>query len=145
MEGLFLIMEVNKSFSDLRHDFFALFLVQLSHEVAQITVWTVLEDNDEVLFLFEEEELPGLQNVRMLECDVHFSFSFGFGLVLLGDRDDFECVVVLVDGFGEINFSEFSFSEKFEESVVVDLFEHLFVCAEFTKKIRLIVKQLIKY
>ena len=63
MDSLFLIVEVNKSLSELSHNFFALFLVQLSHEVTQITVWTVLEDNDQVLFLFEEEELPGLQDV----------------------------------------------------------------------------------
>jgi hypothetical protein len=97
MKGLFLIMEVNKSFSDLSHDLFAFCLVQLSNEVAQITVWTVLENNNEVLFLFEEEELSGLHNVRMLECDVHLSFIFGIHFVFLGDRDDFECVLIFVD------------------------------------------------
>ena len=80
----------------------------------------------------------------MLKFDVHFSFSFGFGLVFLGDGDDFERVVVFVDGLGEMNLAELSFSEKFEESVVVDLFEHLFVCVDSTKKIRFIVKELIK-
>ena len=97
MRGLLLIMEVKKSFGDLSHDFFGFFLVQLSNEVVQISIWAVFKDDDQVLFFSEEKEFSGLQNVGMLECDVHLSFSFGIGFVFLGDRDDFESVLIFVD------------------------------------------------
>jgi hypothetical protein len=67
MQCLFFVMEVNHSFSDLFHDFSALLMVEFADEFLKTSIWAVLQDNDQELFFFVEEEFTGFDNVGMLE------------------------------------------------------------------------------
>jgi hypothetical protein len=49
-------VEVKDSLSDLFHDFSALIWVEFADKVRKSSIWAVLEDNDQELFFFVEEE-----------------------------------------------------------------------------------------
>ena len=124
MEGLFVLMEVNQSFDNLFYDFLAFVLVNLSDQFGQITIWAVFENDDKVLFFFEEEELSCLDNVWMFKGDVHLSFFFCIIFVFFADGNDFKCVQVFVDGFSEVDLSKSASSKELEKSVVIDFLKH---------------------
>ncbi len=124
MECFFFVMEVNDSFSDLFHDFPALFWVEFADKVRKGSIWTVLEDNDQELFFFVKEELTGFDNVGMLEWDIHLSLIFSTGFFFLCDRDFFKRELLIVDGFDKVDFTEASFPQSFEDSVIIDFLLH---------------------
>jgi hypothetical protein len=126
MQRLFFVMEVNQSLSDFFHEFSALIWFEFANEVGKASIGAVLEHNDQELFLFVKEELSGLEDVWMIERDVHLSFFFGISFVFLGDRDDFERVLVFVNGFNKVNFAETPFPQEFEENVVIHFLKHSF-------------------
>jgi hypothetical protein len=44
----------------------------------------------------------------------------------VGDRNDFEGVLVFVNGFNKVDFTEGSFAQRFEKNVVIDFLKHSF-------------------
>ena len=123
MDDVFAV-KVHQSFGDSFENLFQQGVVALADEVAQTAVRTVLEDDGEVLFFVEEKELSGFEDVGVIQSDVKFGFLFGIVFVVLIDRDEFESVLVLVDGFDMVNFAETAFSEFTKDLVVVDLIWH---------------------
>jgi hypothetical protein len=106
------------------HDFSALIWVEFANEVGKTSVGTVLEDDDQELFLFVKEELSGFQDVGVIERDVHLGFFFSISFVFLGDGNNFEGVLVFVDGFDKVNFAKAPSADKFEDNVVIDFLKH---------------------
>ncbi len=90
-------MQVHKSFCDLFEYFSEGVIRTLANQVAQTSLWTVLQNDREVLFLVEEEELPCFQDVRMVQGDMHFCLFFGVIFVVFGDGDEFEGVLTFVN------------------------------------------------
>jgi hypothetical protein len=113
MQCLFFVMEVHQAFSDLLHDFSALIWVKFANKVGKTSVGTVLEDDDQELFLFVKEELSGFQDVGVIKKDVHLGFFFSTSFVFLGDGNDFEGVLVFIDGFDKVNFTKAPSAKKF--------------------------------
>ena len=111
-------------------DFLAFVLINLANQLGQIAIWTVFKDNDKVLLFFEEEELSGLDYVRMFKRNVHPCFFLCIEFVFFVDWDDFECILIFVDRLGEMDLSKSASSKELEENVVVDFLKHLFDLVE---------------
>ena len=123
MDDVFAV-KVHQSFGDSFENLSQQGVVALADEVAQTAVRTVFEDDGEVLFFVEEKELSGFEDVGVIESDVKFGFLFGIVFVVLGDRDEFESVLVLVNGFDVVNFAKTALSEFAKDLVVMDLIWH---------------------
>ena len=126
MQCIFFVMEVNNSLSDLFHDFSALLWVEFANKVLKTSIGAILEDDDQELFFFVEEEFTGFEDVWMLEWDIHLSLIFRIGFLLLGDRNDFERVLIFVNRFNKVDFTVATFPQRFEENVVMDFLKHSF-------------------
>jgi hypothetical protein len=117
-------MEVNQTLSDLLHDFPALFWVDFSNKVWQVSIRTVLQDDDQELLFLLEKEFSSFKNVGMIKRDVHLGLSFCISFIFFGDRNHFEGILTFVVGFSEVDFAKWAFSEKIQQSVVLNFLEH---------------------
>ena len=124
MQCLFFVMKVNQTLSDLLHDFPAMFWVEFSNKVWQVSIGTVLQDDDQELLFLVEKEFSGFKNVGMIKRDVHLGFSFCLWFVFFGDRNYFEGILTFVDGFSEVDLAKWAFSKKMQQSVVLNFLEH---------------------
>lgn len=57
------------------HECFALLAIDAANKVGEISLFTVLKNDDKKLLLFMKEKLASFDDVRMFNTDVEFCFS----------------------------------------------------------------------
>ena len=95
MHDIFLEMQKSQSFSYPSHDFNYSFRRKVPDFEIQAAIWTVVSDDDEVLFLVIEEEFSGPKKVFMFHRCKNDAFFSNFIFVLIVDLHHFKGILFI--------------------------------------------------